>query len=91
MAALGGKDVKETFRKMFQYIFPNHILAMFSWKGTADKQPFCKLDNIKRTLYEAAKINHKDLTCVEYDNFAKNYVRHAKFRKVQFFLKILFL
>lgn len=82
MATLGGKDARDAFKKMFEYIFPNIVLAMFSWKGTVDKKAFKSFENIKRTFFDAVKCHHKDVTMAAYDKFTKDWVRHAKFRKV---------
>lgn len=90
MAALGGKTIPDGFRKVMKYLFSNHILAQFSWRGTAAKKAFQPLDGIRKLIFDAVRLNHPSATVADYDNFVKNYVRYAKFRKVFFYFYLIF-
>lgn len=85
MATLGGKDVNESLRKIFRYLFPNAVLAQFSWRGTKEKQAFKEFINIKKMIFDSVKSNHELVTVAHYDKFVKDYVRYSKYRKVSFF------
>lgn len=85
LARIGGKSSNNNLKKIFVFLFPNFVLQEFSWRGTAQKKAFNEYKNIKRLISDAVKANHKSFTIHDYEDFAKPYLRHAKWRKVFYF------
>lgn len=83
MEFLGGADLKKTLRNMFNHLFSSALLAQFSWRGTAEKARFQELQNIKQCISTAVLKRFNNATLLDYDNFCKDFLRFAKYRKVR--------
>lgn len=81
MEFLGGADIKKTLRNIFNHLFSSVLLAQFSWRGTAEKARFQELQNIKQCITTAVLKRFSDATLLDYDNFCKDFLRFAKYRK----------
>lgn len=81
LTMLGGNDIKKCFRAIFNHLFTSKLLSQYSWRGTADKGRFQDLVNIKICITKAIKVNQPAVTLKDYDNFCKDFLRFAKYRK----------
>lgn len=66
---------------MFNHLFPSALLAQFSWRGTAEKASFKELQNIRQCISTAVLKRFSNATLLDYDNFCKDFLRFAKYRK----------
>lgn len=81
LTMLGGNDIKKCFRAIFNHLFTSKLLEQYSWRGTTEKARFQDLANIKICITKGVKANLPAVTLKDYDNFCKEFLRFAKYRK----------